>query len=188
METRYFAIGQQMNYQDTIISRKASRRAFISGMAMCFVVLLALLSILLSTRFPNASFWYEAVLLPAIIGSIMFSAIGGIAGTLAASRPTVASGVLFSGLYCSLFGLFALAYADKHEFQTYMMTYLLCFSACATIGVICGGVGAVFARTCRETEGKRFWPQYSLAELMTVMVLFAVLLSCIVTLRNIIAD
>ena len=174
-----------MNNMDKIIVRKALKRAFVIGVATGFIVLFPSLSIFPLFNFPDKRYWFELVFLPTITNSVIFSGLGGMAGYLAASRPTVASGVLLSGSYCSIFGLGAMGFAHNFEYHIALLIYLLCFCACAMVGVICGGVGAVFGRTCREFEGKRFWPQFTVAELMALVLFVAIFMSCIFSLRQI---
>ncbi|MGD0516011.1 MAG: hypothetical protein ABSA26_00620 [Thermoguttaceae bacterium] len=165
------------------IERKARIRAVISGVLTSTIILFLLLLI------PFFTIRHEepltAVFSSALFFSLFFSPLGGLAGSIGVNQRHVSSGAAISAIIFCTFGLFtATLFAQNSPVPELFISLFCC--AFAVMGALCGGVGAMFGRTCREFEGKRFWPQFSIAELMTFVFLIAILLSCLVTLRQII--
>jgi hypothetical protein len=164
---------------DQQIERKASRRAVISGVSTSTIIAFSLLLI--------TSFTYrnEKALTLACTSFLLFSSpLGGLAGGIGDNLRQVRRGAIISATIFSAYGLiFASIYIRDHTEPLLFIPLFSCTSA--AIGALCGGIGAMFGRTCREFEGKRFWPQFSIAELMAFVFLVAVLLSCLATLRQI---
>jgi len=166
---------------DQNIERKATRRAVISGVLTSTIIVFIIISKLIFTKAGesiNPSFFACLTLF------VFFSPLGGLAGSIGVQIRQVTSGAAISAIIFCAYGLiFASAFTHTHTVPLLLILLFSCASA--VIGALCGGVGAMFGRTCREFEGKRFWPQFSIAELMAFVFLIAVLLSCLVTIRQI---
>jgi hypothetical protein len=164
------------------IERKAKRRAVISGaLTSMFIVFLLII-------IPFFSLLHDKPIITAFEGALcfllFFSPLGALAGSIGGKMPDVTLG---AGISAMIFGFvgFVISLMDVQiSSMTFLFIPLFCCASAIT-GSLCGGVGAVFARTCREFKGERFWPQFSVAELMILVFLVAILMSCLVTLRQI---
>jgi hypothetical protein len=164
------------------IEKKAKRRAVIGGALTCAIILFLLILVPFITMRREEPL--TAVFISALFFSLFFSPLGGLAGSIGVNLRQVNSGAAISAIIFCSFGLFtASSFSQESTIPSLFITLFSC--AFAVMGALCGGVGALFGRTCREYEGKRFWPQFSLAELMTFAFLIAILMSCLVTLRQI---
>jgi magnesium-transporting ATPase (P-type) len=167
---------------EQIIERKAKRRAVISGALTSMIIVF----LLLLTSFFNTT--PKVPLTHAILGALCFSLflspLGGLAGSIGDKFREVILGAGISAIvFCSLCFVVAMMAEQTNTFPLLYFSLFCC--ALAVMGALCGGVGAVFGRTCREHEGKRFWPQFYIVELMILVFLVAILMSCLVTLRQI---
>ena len=165
------------------IERKASRRAVISGAVastiIAFFITFNLIHYTTTQQGTNNSFCRSLA-----VFVIFFSSLGGLAGSIGVKTRHVTSGAVLSAIVFCIYGLIFVSTFTQNN--TVPLRFIPLFScASAVIGAICGGIGNMFGRTCREFEGKRFWPQFSMAELMALVFLIAVLLSCLATLRQI---
>ena len=167
---------------EQIIERIAKSRAVISGALTSTIIVF---SLTLTSFF---GYQPKVPLTNAILGALCFSLflspLGGLAGSIGDKIRGVILGAEISAIvFCSLCFIVALM---AEQTNTFPLLYLSLFCCAFTVmGALCGGIGAVFGRTCREFGGKRFWPQFSIAELMIFVFLIAILMSCLVTLRQI---
>jgi hypothetical protein len=165
------------------IQRKASRRAVISGAVtstiIAFFITFYVIHYTTTQQGTNNGF---CRCLSVFV--IFFSSLGGLAGSIGVKTRHITSGAVLSAIVFCIYGLiFASTFTQNNTVPLLFIPLFSCASA--VIGAICGGIGNMFGRTCREFEGNRFWPQFSMAELMIFVFLIAVLMSCLVTLRQI---
>jgi hypothetical protein len=169
---------------ETKLARRAKKKAVLFG-ALTGMLLSYLISLIPILRF-RGEMPLAACFLSALGPSVIFTFLGGIAGSIGANLRNVTLGALISAMvFCSI-GLFFASMMAHDSRETESLLYFLLF--CCTfvmIGALCSGVGAIVERSHREFEGKRFWPQFTLAELMAAVFLIAVLLSCVVSLMQI---
>jgi hypothetical protein len=164
------------------IERKANRRAFFSG-ALTIIILIHLLFLIsYSIHKPEVPIRDAFVFILYLV--FIISPIGGLIGSYANRTKNIISGTLKGAIV--LFA-FYISFTTVLTYRGMMPLLFIPLYSCgaAAIGALCGGIGAMFGRICRESEGKRFWPQFSVAELLTGMFLIAVLLSCIMTMKQI---
>ena len=171
------------NKDEQKIELKARRRAVISGAVtstiIAFFIFFNLIHYTTTQKGINNSL-YRCL----AVFVIFFSSLGGLAGSIGVKTRHVTSGAVISAIVFCIYGLiFASTFTQNNTVPLLSIPLFSCASA--VIGTICGGIGNMFGRTCREFEGKRFWPQFSIAELMAFVFLIAVLMSCIVTLQQI---
>jgi hypothetical protein len=161
------------------LERKARRRAVFSGVLTSTIIVFLLLLISFFTHRNE-----KALTLAYTSFLLFFSPLGGLAGSIGDNLRQVRWGAIISAIIFCAYGLMFASIFSRNN--TVPLLFIPLFScASAVIGALCGGIGAMFGRTCREFEGKKFWPQFSVAELMAFVFLVAVLMSCLVTLRQI---
>jgi hypothetical protein len=170
------------NYQlHAKIERKARRRAISSGFLTSTIIVFLFILVPfyklhqdepLSTAFSSVLYF-----------SVFFSPLGGLAGGIGGYLRQVTLGAAISAIIFCSFGFYIASMPTKTSTIPLLYIPLFC-CASGMMGALCGIVGAMFGQTCRKFEGKRLWPQFSIAELMAVVFLVAILMSCLVTLRQ----
>ena len=162
------------------LERKARRRAVFSGALTSTIIVFFIISKIIFTK---AGEGINPPFFACLTLFVFFAPLGGLAGSIGVKMRQVTSGAAISAIIFSAYGLiFASSFTHTNTVPLLFIPLFCCASA--VIGALCGGVGAMFGRTCRNFEGKRFWPQFSIAELMAVVFLVAILMSCLVTLRQ----
>jgi hypothetical protein len=163
------------------IERKAKRRAVVSGALTSMFIVFLIYIILFFTLRPVEPL--ITAFSSALCFSLFFSPFGGLAGKIGGRLRHVSLGAAINAFLFGYFG-FIIGTLSTRDSTEHFVPLLSC-CASAVIGAVCGGIGAMFGRTCREFEGKRFWPQFTMAELMMLVFLIAIFMSCLVTLRQI---
>jgi hypothetical protein len=163
------------------IERKARRRAVFSGVVTSTIISCLIASELVFTKAGERT---DPPFFKCLSLFVFYSPMGGLAGSIGDKTRQTISGAAISA---SVFLAYGLIFASAFTWNSIVPEWFIPVFSCASavIGALCGGIGVMFGRTCREFEGKRFWPQFSIAELMAFVFLVAALMSCLVTLRQI---
>jgi hypothetical protein len=169
------------------VEKKARKRTFVSAAVTSTAIILPLIILHLLTLKPKVPF--ITAYAGAVCFSIYISPLGALVGSIGSNRRQVPLGATMSAIvFCYAGFVFAAITINSININIPRLYIPLICSISAVMGALCGGIAAMFGRTCRESQGKRFWPQFSMAELMMFVFLIAILISCLVSLRQIIGN
>ena len=160
------------------IERKARRRAVISGVLTSTFIVFSLALINYFRVKPDVSL--ANAFDGAVCISFLLTPLGGLAGSVGDRiRDTIIGAEITAVIFCFL--CFIVDLMAKRT-DTLVLSGFSSFS-CVLVAIctVCGSVGAAFGRSCRKFRGERFWPQYSIAELMVLVTFVAIILNRVVT-------